>query len=51
MDQKLGTNKEEVQKSLKEIKENVGQQVEVMKEETQKTPKEIHEIPSSKWKI
>ena len=43
MDQKIEANKEEMQKSLKEIQENVGQQVEIMKEQTQKCLKELHE--------
>ena len=34
MGQKIEANKEEMQKSLKEIQENFGQQAEVMKEET-----------------
>ena len=36
-------NKEEMQKSLKEIQENFDQQAEVMKEETQKSLKELEE--------
>ena len=39
MDQKTESNKEETQKSLKEIQKNIGQQVETMKEETQKSLK------------
>ena len=34
MSQKIETNKEEMQKLLKKIQENLGQQAEVMKEET-----------------
>ena len=43
MDQREEDNKEERQKSLKELQKNVGQQVEAMKEEAQKSIKEIHE--------
>ena len=43
MGQKLVANKVEMQKSLKEIQENLGQQAKVMKEETQKSLEELQE--------
>ena len=43
MYQQIEVNKEEMQKSLKEIQENFDQQAEVMKEETQKSLKELQE--------
>ena len=51
MDQNIEVNKEELQKSLKEIQENVGQQVQVMKEETKNLLKKYMKIQTSKRKI
>ena len=45
---KWGFNKEEMQKTLKEIQENFGQQAEVMKEETQKSLKNYRKAQTSK---
>ena len=43
MCQQLEAHKEEIQKSLKDIQENKGQQAEVLIEETQKSLKELEE--------
>ena len=48
MGQKLVANKEEIQKSLKEIQENFDQQAEVMKEETQNLSKNYRKTQTSK---